>query len=121
MANNVGETFAGGKYAVITLDKDTILYRAGIEGQPLGQFFSLEKPKSVIQTRIDKAILSEWPNGAKSPLDTSYSIKIPAGTKIYVGDVGTQRDFYLEGTQQIVVPKPWTIKDVKVVESSSLK
>ncbi len=121
LSNNLSGTFAGGKYTVFELEKDTILYRAGVKGTPLGQFFSKEIPESVIQTRIDKAVLPVWPGGGKSPLDTTYGILIPKGTKVYSGEVGTQNGFYLGGTQQIVVVEPWKIPGVKVISESSLK
>ncbi|MCF6252869.1 MAG: hypothetical protein L3J75_16610 [Methylococcaceae bacterium] len=121
LPNNIADTFAGGKYQVVTLEKDTILSRAGTAGQPLGQFFDLDTPSSVMQTRIDKAILPVWPGGAKSPIDTAFEIKIPAGTKVYVGEVGSQGGAFVGGTQQIVVPKPWTIDGVEVINSRLLK
>lgn len=68
-----------------------MLYRAGASDKPLGQFFSSEPPVGVAQTRIDKAVLPEWPGGAKSTIDTSFKIKIPAGTRVYIGEVGSQR------------------------------
>lgn len=121
LADNLAGTFSGGRYTTIKLEHDTILYRSGTANQPLGQFFSLEQPVSVLQTRIDKAVLPVWPGGAVSPLDTVYAIKIPAGTSVYVGEVGYQSGFYLGGSQQIVVPKPWTIQGVQVINSSPLK
>ncbi|WP_454835974.1 two-partner secretion domain-containing protein [Pseudomonas lini] len=121
LTDNIAETFSGGRYSVVTLDKDTVLYRAGTADKPLGQFFSSEPPVGVIQTRIDKAVLPEWPGGAKSPIDTTFEIRIPAGTKVYVGEVGSQGGFYVGGTQQIVVEKPWLIDGVKVISSSPLK
>jgi len=69
----------------------------------------MERPQSVIQTRVDKAVLPRWPNGAESPLNTVYKIKMPAGTKVYVGDVSYQDGYYLGGTEQIVILKPWGI------------
>jgi hypothetical protein len=74
-----------------------------------------------LQTRIDKAVLPEWPGGAKSPIDTSFAVKIHAGTQVYVGKVGSQGGFYVGGTQQIVVPKPWLIDGVQVINSRPLK
>jgi len=121
LADNIAETFSGGRYSVVTLEKDTVLYRAGTVDKPLGQFFSSEPPDGVIQIRIDKAVLPQWPGGAKSPLDTAFEVKIPAGTKVYVGEVGAQEGFYTGGTQQIVVQKPWLIDGVEVVKSSPLK
>ena len=78
-------------------------------------------PTGVVQTRIDKAVLPEWPGGAKSPIDTVFSVKIPAGTQVYVGEVGSQGGFYVGGTKQIVVVKPWAIDGVDVVGASPLK
>ncbi|MCE0490001.1 hypothetical protein LU196_08040 [Pantoea sp. Mb-10] len=70
-----------------------------------------------MQTRVDKAVLPKWPKGGTSPI----AIKIPAGTKIYVGDVNFQTDLYSGGTQQIVIPKAWAIKGAEVVEIKPLK
>ncbi|WP_192551887.1 filamentous hemagglutinin N-terminal domain-containing protein [Pseudomonas sp. IzPS59] len=119
--DDIAGTFSGGRYTVVTLEKDTVLYRAGTLDQPLGQYFSTESPSGVLQSRIDKAVLPEWPGGAKSPIDTAFEIKIPAGTKVYIGEVGSQGGLYVGGTQQIVVEKPWLIKGVEVISSSPLK
>lgn len=86
LAESMAGTFTGSRYKEIELASDTVLYRAGTAKQPLGQFFSSEPPLSVLQTRIDKAVLPVWPGGAKSPIDTSFEVKIPAGTKVYVGE-----------------------------------
>lgn len=56
-------TFSGGRYSSGALAKDTVLYRAGPAGKPLGQFFTREPPAGLLQTRIDQAVLPEWPNG----------------------------------------------------------
>ena len=89
--DNLAATFSGGRYKVVQLEQDTTLYRGGTASQPLGQFFSEDSPQSVLQTRIDKAVLPVWPGGGTSPLDTSFAVKIPAGTQVYVGEVGSQR------------------------------
>jgi hypothetical protein len=49
------------------------------------------------------------------------AVKIPAGTKVYIGDVGSQGGIYVGGTQQIVVPRPWTMNGVQVVEIKPIK
>ena len=121
LINELAETFPGGKYMTVTLQNDTILHRAGTAGEPLGQFFSLDAPAGILQTRIDKAILPVWPNGGASPIDTSFAVKIPYGTQVYVGDVGVQSGFYIGGTQQIIVPTPWSINRIQVINSSPLK
>lgn len=120
LPDNMAGTFSGGRYTAVKLEKDTVLYRAGTADQPLGQYFSQETPASVIQTRIDKAVLPEWPSGAKSPLDTIFAVKIPAGTEVYIGEVGAQGGFYVGGTPQIVVVKPWAMEGVKVLSATPL-
>jgi filamentous hemagglutinin len=121
LADGMAGSFAGGRYVAVTLEKDTVLYRAGTANQPLGQFFSQEPPSGILQTRIDKAVLPEWPGGAKSPIDTSFAVRIPTGTQVYLGEISSQGGFYVGGTQQIVVPKPWLIDGVQVIYSSPLK
>jgi hypothetical protein len=122
LAASYAKTFAGGRYTTITLQNDAVLYRAGTAKTPLGEYFSLEPPSGVLQARIDKAVLPVWPRtGTQSIIDTSFAVKIPAGTKVYVGQVGSQSGFYVGGTQQIVIPKPWTINGVQVINSSPLK
>jgi len=121
LADSMAGTFSGGRYSAVTLAHDTLLYRAGASEQPLGQFFSLDAPSGVLQARIDKAVLPLWPGGAASPIDSAFAVKIPAGTQVYVGEVASQGGFYVGGTQQIVVPKPWLIEGVEVISASPLK
>lgn len=116
----IAGTFAGGRYLVVQLENDTTLYRAGVADKPLGQFFDTAPPDGVLQTRIDKAVLPVWPGGGTSPIDTSFAIGIPKGTTVYVGEVGSQGGFYVGGTQQVVVLKPWTIDGVQVLGSTPL-
>ncbi len=99
--DNLATTFSGGRYKVVQLEQDTVLYRGGTADQPLGQFFSEDSPQSVLQTRVDKAVLPTWPGGGTSLLDTSFAVKIPAGTQVYVGEVGSQGGLYVEGTEQV--------------------
>jgi hypothetical protein len=119
--------FAGGRYNEVTLGQDTTLYRGGESGKPLGQWFTSGKPQSVAQVRIDTAVKPEWidpKTGASmgsSPVDTVYEVKIPAGTKIYPGPTANQGGVYVGGTEQIFVPKPWTIPGVEVTGSEPLK
>ncbi|WP_230845687.1 RHS repeat-associated core domain-containing protein, partial [Yersinia pseudotuberculosis] len=120
LSNDLAATFSGGRYKEIVLSQDTELYRAGVNGRPFGQFFSLDKPQSVLQTRIDKAVLPNWPGGGTSPLDSVFKLKVPAGTKIYVGDVGYQNGIYIGGTQQIVIPKSWDTPGVQVLGQGPL-
>ena len=121
LSDDLAGTFAGGRYSSRVLEKDMILYRAGTADRPLGQFFAKDMPISKIQTRIDKAVLPVWPGGATSPIDTVFKVKIPAGTTIHTSQVGSQGGYFVGGTQQIVVEKPWLIEGVNVLGSSPLK
>ncbi|MBL5838569.1 hypothetical protein [Enterobacter asburiae] len=121
LPKELAETFSSGTYKEITLSTDTSFYRGGVEGRPLGQFFGYEQPQGVLQTRIDKALLPKWPNGGESPLDSYHKIQIPAGTKVYVGEVGYQTDIYSGGSEQVLIPTPWKIPGVKILESGGLK
>lgn len=66
-------------------------------------------------------MLAKWPSGASYPIDSSIAIKIPVGTNVYLGAVGTQNGFYVDGTRQIVVPKPWSITGTEIIEIKPLK
>ncbi|NWC93015.1 MULTISPECIES: hypothetical protein [unclassified Pseudomonas] len=43
------------------------------------------------------------------------------GSEAYIGEIGSQSGFYVGGTEQIVVVKPWTIEGVEIMGSSPLK
>lgn len=118
---DIAATFTGGRYTVVKLERDTVLNKVGTAEQELGQFFSRYTPDGVIQSRIDRAILPEWPTGGKSPIDTVFNVKIPAGTEVYIGEIGSQGVFYVVGAEQIVIIKPWTIKGIEVMSSGPLK
>ncbi|WP_192483296.1 MULTISPECIES: RHS repeat domain-containing protein [Cysteiniphilum] len=120
ISNDVASTFMGNKYKTYLLNEDTQLYRAGVQGKPFGQFFSKDAPISEIQTRIDKAILPKWPNGAESPINTAYKLSIPKGTYIHVGEVGYQGNAFVGASEQIYVHEPWNINGVKVLDSYPL-
>jgi hypothetical protein len=117
LSDQIASTFRGGQYSARTLENDTVLYRAGIDGKPLGQFFSEDAPVSEIQTRIDKAIPPEWSDGTPAPIDTGYAILIPRGTTVYEGDVANQGGWYMGGTNQVFVSEPWNVPGVQVVGS----
>ncbi|MGI4797028.1 MAG: RHS repeat-associated core domain-containing protein, partial [Janthinobacterium lividum] len=121
LSDDLAGTFSGGRYSSGTLANDTVLYRAGTAGKPLGQFFTREPPNGILQTRIDQAVLPEWPNGGKSPVDTWYAVKFPAGTRFNVGEIGSQGGMYVGGTEQILIEQPWLIDGVQVVNSGPLK
>lgn len=121
LPNNLASTFTGGRYDVVRLKKDTIVYRAGTVDEPLGQFFSPTTPRGILQTRIDQAVKPIWDDGAKSPLNSGFAVKIPAGTEVYVGKIGTQGGPFSGGNDQIVVVKPWMIEGTEVTAEWPLK
>jgi hypothetical protein len=121
LPEDLAETFSSGAYKEITLSTDTTFYRGGTGSRPLGQFFGYEQPQGVLQTRVDKALLPQWPNGSTSPIDSFHEIQIPAGTKVYVGEVGYQTDLYSGGSEQVLVPTPWKIQGVKILGNGGLQ
>ena len=121
LADDLAGTFSGGRYTEVILDADTMLYRTGTANRPLGQFFDTTIPEGILQSRIDKAILPKWPGGGTSPIDSVIGVQVPKGTRVFVGEVSTQGGIYVGGTQQIVVPKPWTIDGVQVKSVSPLQ
>ena len=114
-------TFRGSRYKTYRLQRDSILYRSGSHDEPLGQFFTFDKPVSELQTRIDKAILPKWPSGGASVVDTGYAVKLPKESIVHVGDVAQQEGIFLGGTGQIFVEKPWMIPGVEIVDEFSLQ
>jgi hypothetical protein len=126
---NPNTNFYSGKYNSKVLQNDTIYYRSGQEGKPLGQWFTSEPSKSIAQVRTDLAVKPQWINPktgvleGTSILDNTYAVKIPAGTEVYIGPVGYQGSGYLGGMNidQVYVPQPWNITGVEVVGSVPIK
>lgn len=98
-------------------------YRTQALAEPASGYVVNQRGASqgVIQTRIDKALLPKWPNGSESPRDSYHEIQIPAGTKVYVGEVGYQTDLFSGSSEQVVIPTPWKIPVVKIPGSGGLK
>ncbi|SEI81583.1 hypothetical protein SAMN05216460_1551, partial [Streptococcus sp. 45] len=116
--------FYGGRYNVKTTSKDIVLYRAGSCNNPMGQWFTSIPPQSRAQVRIDTAVKDIWKNSdgsysGQSPIDKVYKIKIPKGTTIYMGPVGSQGGIYQGGLDklQIFIDSPWNIENIEVLDS----
>ena len=116
--------FYGGRYNKTVLSEDTIFYRAGNADNPLGQWFTREAPQSRAQVRIDTAVKDIWTNpdgsySGQSAIDKVYKIKIPKGTTIYDGPVGSQGGIYQGGLnkEQIFIDSPWNLDGVEVIDS----
>lgn len=124
---NPAQNFAGGKYNKKRLKQDTVFYRAGEKGNPLGQWFTRKAPESAIKVRIDTAVKPQWIDPitnemtGHSYVDTVYAVKIPKGTTIYEGPVGYQGDAYLggENIMQIFISEPWKL-DVEIMGETPL-
>ena len=119
--------FYGGRYDVEVLKSPKILYRAGDQSNPLGQWFTESAPHSEIEVRINTAVKPIWTDRSgnytgSSPLNSVYEIKIPAGTTIYRGPVASQGGIYQGGLEyeQIFIETPWKIEGVEVISSKPL-
>jgi hypothetical protein len=100
LKGNPASNFAGGRYNTITLTEETVFYRAGEAGTPLGQWFSRSPISSVAEARVDFAVKAQWIDAktgvltGSSPIDTVFSLRIPKGTVIYEGPVSSQGGIY---------------------------
>lgn len=129
IVDNPAKNFYGGRYNVNVLENDTIFYRAGQSGKPLGQWFTTEVPESVSKVRIDTAVKPQWINPITGELtgtsivDTAYAIKIPKGTTTYTGPVGPQGRAYCGGYDklQTFIQTPWKIDGIEVIDSFPLR
>jgi hypothetical protein len=126
---NAAATFGGGRYNVIELRTDLILYRGGKAGggkNAFGQYFTRTAPQSRVVVRIDSAVKAQWidpQTGAltgSSPIESVYAIKIPKGTIIYEGPAGYQSGIFVGGKEQIFISKPWEIPGVEVISETPL-
>ncbi len=122
------KNFYGGRYNEQVLTEDKIYYRAGTQGEPLGQWFTSEPAKSAAQARIDSAIKPQWIDPATgeltgtSVLDTNYAIKIPKGTTVYEGPIAPQGGVFCGGNDvmQTFIQAPWKL-DYEVISQMPLK
>jgi len=105
------KSFLDMKYTSLVLEQPLDLFRVGTSGKPWGQYFSLEYPMSVLDARINQAILPIWPDGGISPLDTVYAWNFPQNTNIHLGIIKPQTPswFYQGMTPQIFIHEPWKI------------
>ena len=129
IVDNPAKNFYGGRYNVEILEEDAVFYRAGQAGKPLGQWFTSKPPESAIKVRIDTAVKPQWIDKTTGELtgvsivNTGYAIKIPKGTKIYTGPIGTQGGNYCGGYDkvQIFIETPWKISGVEVLDSFKMR
>ena len=117
-STGLAETFSGGKYAVVKVNRPITVYRLHNKGVPTkvwnpskgvfettrgasetGAFWSLERPAGSMAARIDGAVLPQWGN----PMTHMTAVELPAGTVIYVGEVGSQGGFFVGGGSQVVI------------------
>ena len=125
VVDNPAKNFYGGRYNVNILKEDTIFYRAGQAGKPLGQWFTTEAPESVAKVRIDTAVKPQWIDRATGELtgvsivDTVYAIKVPKGTTVYTGPIGPQGGAYCGGYDklQTFIQTPWKLDGIEVINS----
>ncbi len=118
MPNQPARNFYGGRYNMEVLQEDRIMYRAGNSQNPYGRWFTSEPPASVANVRIDTAVKPQWIDPitgeltGESVVDTVYAIKIPKGTTVYTGPVGSQGGAYLGGydIMQTYIDAPWTFE-----------
>ena len=116
--------FLGGKCDSKVLTEDTVFYRVGDATREWGQWWTDVPLSSEAQYRIDVAVKREWsdpatgevkagyPRSAEEAVLWSYTARIPKGTTVYVGPVGSQGGVFMGGssTLQYYIPSPWTLQ-----------
>ena len=125
---NPAKNFYGGRYNAEVLTEDRIYYRGGNSDKALGQWFTTAPPESVAKVRIDTAVKPQWIDPitgeltGESVIDTVYAIKIPKGTTVYTGPVGSQGGAYCGGynIMQTFIKEPWKL-DYQVISKNPLK
>ncbi len=98
---NLAGTFSGGRYAAIELADSVVMYLASHPGgaKEFGAFWSFERPLGSLQSMIDSALLPSWGNGA-----TCWTaVRVPAGSRINVGQVSNQGGAWVGGGSQVLV------------------
>lgn len=99
----VSRTFAGGRYTRYCLEQELVVYKVGNSITDKGDFVTLSRPVSELQSRVDSAICHTGPGGGKSIIEIGYQLTLPAGTEVCVGEAGYQHGIFMGGTQQIYV------------------
>ncbi|QBH29360.1 RHS repeat-associated core domain-containing protein [Vibrio vulnificus] len=119
--DSLAATFSGGRYAEIELADDLVVYRAWHPDQAkeFGAFWSLEKPAGSLQTRIDSALLPEWGKLKNNPVQRQQATQyteavIPKGTKIFIGEVGSQGSPWVGSGSQLLIRDSAVLPDWKV-------
>jgi YD repeat-containing protein len=100
LSERAAATFSGARYTIVDTAEDVILYRAwGADAAEFGGFWSTLPPRGSLAAKMDSALLPKWGNSA-----TEWTaIRVPAGNRLYVGEVGTQGGIYVGGTPQVLV------------------
>jgi hypothetical protein len=107
MRLSAAQTFAGGKYDMVSEPEKYMVFKAG--EHPGGRFFTLEPPASEAQVRIDSAVKPHWmtPEGAysgSSPLPSGYAYVVEHPEHpLPMGPAGEQGGVYLGGPDKIQV------------------
>ena len=107
LRRSAAQTFATGKYDVVSSESSYVLFKAG--DSPGGRFFTLQPPVSEAQVRIDAAVKPHWttPQGAytgSSQIEKGYAFVVQHPEHpVAIGPVGSQGGVYLGGPGKLQV------------------
>jgi hypothetical protein len=121
------QTFSKAEYCISVLKKPTKFYRAGKSSQPLGQYFTQQKPNTVVEIRKTCAVKDNWDSEGLtfhevfSPeINTLFTFTFPAGTVIFEGPAAPLSSFmpvddiargiFVGGGKQVLLVRPWEFK-----------
>lgn len=111
LTRKLQETFSGGRYVEVVLDKEMYIHRAWAPdtwAKEFGTWWGVSRPRGSLHAKIDSALLPEWGTLTDKDWFTSQatkvtSAKLPKGTRIYIGEVSNQRGVFSGGRSQILV------------------
>lgn len=90
----------------VAIEEPIVVYRLyGGKASQLGRWFMLNQPKGRLQAAIDYAIKPEWGN----TLERLVGVRLPAGTRAYLGPASSQGGL-VGGGWQVFVPPPTQIR-----------
>jgi uncharacterized protein YukE len=116
LSTSPANSFASGKYDMVSSDRPYLLFKAG-DRPNSGSYFSLEPPASEAQARIDQAIKPQWlhmeadpktgilvEKGPYSDLTKGYVYVVDdPHTPVAIGPTGSQGGPYMGGDIQVYV------------------
>jgi len=105
------KSFSGARYLEIVLDQPLTVHRAwakGAEAKEFGAYWSVRKSRGSLPARFEAGLLPEWGKlegkpWFRSQATRSTTMELPAGTRIYFGEVANMGGPWNGGYSQLLI------------------